>query len=125
MCGARLASASSSSGHRTSAETIGWGHITEGFYDTALNEASESELRKLYQCHGPLPKSQGVPEGPLRKNHVSRRLTLSDLASKVGKIAIGQILVANKDVHWVGIIDIQVHLEIGIETEQKTPFINM
>ena len=98
---------------------------TEGFYDTALNEASESELRKLYQCHGPLPKSQGVPEGPLRKNHISRRLTLSDLASKVGKIAIGQILVANKDVHWVGIIDIQVHLEIGIETEQKTPFINM
>ena len=80
---------------------------------------------KLYQGHGPLPKSQGVPEGPLRKNHVSRRLTLSDLASKVGKIAIGQILVANKDVHWVGIIDIQVHLEIGIETEQKTPFINM
>ena len=27
---------------------------------------------KLYQCQGPLPKSQGVPEGPLRKNHVGR-----------------------------------------------------
>ena len=28
------------------------------------------ELRELYQGHGPLPKSQGVPEGPQRKNHV-------------------------------------------------------
>ncbi|PHQ36035.1 hypothetical protein CEE69_07555 [Rhodopirellula bahusiensis] len=26
---------------------------------------------KLYQGHGPLPKSQGVPEGPQRKNHVA------------------------------------------------------
>ena len=31
------------------------------------------ELRKLYQGHGSLPKSQGVPEGPQRKNHVVRR----------------------------------------------------
>ncbi|EGF27118.1 hypothetical protein RBWH47_03204 [Rhodopirellula baltica WH47] len=29
---------------------------------------------KLYQFHGPLPKSQGVPEGPQRKNHVSGRV---------------------------------------------------
>ncbi|PHQ31846.1 hypothetical protein CEE69_28645 [Rhodopirellula bahusiensis] len=27
---------------------------------------------RLYQGHGPLPKSQGVPEGPQRKNHVIR-----------------------------------------------------
>ncbi|PHQ36111.1 hypothetical protein CEE69_05350 [Rhodopirellula bahusiensis] len=29
--------------------------------------------RKLYQGYGPLPKSQGVPEGPQRKNHVRRQ----------------------------------------------------
>ena len=27
---------------------------------------------RLYQGNGPLPKSQGVPEGPQRKNHVIR-----------------------------------------------------
>ena len=30
---------------------------------------------RMYQGHGPLPKSQGVPEGPKRKNHVVRRTT--------------------------------------------------
>ena len=31
-----------------------------------------SELRRVYQGHRPLPKSQGVPEGEKRKNHVAR-----------------------------------------------------
>ncbi|MEO1530187.1 MAG: hypothetical protein AAFX06_32760 [Planctomycetota bacterium] len=30
------------------------------------------KLRELYQGHGLLPNSQGVPEGPERKHHVGR-----------------------------------------------------
>jgi hypothetical protein len=35
---------------------------TGGFYVTAVNEASDSELAKLYQCERPLPKSEGDRE---------------------------------------------------------------
>ena len=34
---------------------------------------------KLYQSQRPLPKCEGVPEGPLRKNHVVRRALRVDV----------------------------------------------
>ena len=52
--------------------TIDLRRTTEGFYDTALIEASESGLPKLYQGEPALTKMEGVPEGPQRKNHVVR-----------------------------------------------------
>ena len=42
--------------------------------------------RKLYQSHGPLPKSQGVPGGPQRKNHVARPGTT--LAASISEVEI-------------------------------------
>ena len=48
---------------------------TEGFYDTRPKR-SERHLNyeRLYQNQRTLPKSEGVLEGPLRKNHVTRSL---------------------------------------------------
>ena len=46
-------------------------HLAEEFYDTTLNEASDAELRKI--ALSPWPKSEDVPEGPQRKNHVIHR----------------------------------------------------
>ena len=35
------------------------------------------ELLELYQGQRSLPKSEGVPEGPQRKNHVTRPVSLA------------------------------------------------
>ena len=63
------------------------GRTTEGFYDTALNEAGESELRsdstkKASACC----QSANVRRKPLRKTHVARRATILASIKRFSKI---------------------------------------
>jgi hypothetical protein len=54
-----------------------WSEAANGRFLRHRPKRSERRLKdeKLYQGHGPLPKSQGVPEGPQRNNHVARHAT--------------------------------------------------
>jgi len=46
------------------------GPLTEGFYDTAQNEAVEIELREIVPMPTPVAKQTKVCRRPLRKTHV-------------------------------------------------------
>ncbi|WP_231742737.1 type II toxin-antitoxin system RelE/ParE family toxin [Stieleria varia] len=53
------------------------GRPTEGFHDTAPNEAVEFELNLIVQWRRGSYYIEGVPEGPQRKNHVVSRVPSS------------------------------------------------
>ncbi len=74
-----MSAASSRDSRRTALESsrfTGKPETDNGRFLRHRPERSERCLNyeRLYQGQGPLPKSQGVPEGPQRKNHVGRQL---------------------------------------------------
>jgi len=55
--------------------------ITEGFYDTALNEASESELIEIVPMQSCAAKHGRCAEGPCVKTMLGGRRTIAILVS--------------------------------------------